>query len=59
MADVVDLLPVVVRSMFGAMQDFIANARQDAVEWELLSDPQILSSVYVVIAQRDTVADCC
>ena len=58
MADVADLLPVVVRSMFGAMQDFIANARQDAVEWELLSDPQILSSVCVAIAQRDDDADC-
>lgn len=50
LADVADLLPVVVCSTFGAMQDFIANARQDAVEWELPSDPQIPSSVCLAIA---------
>ena len=56
-ADVVDLLPVVVRGRLEALQDFPANARQDAVEWELLSDPQTLSSVCIALRSGQTTAN--
>jgi hypothetical protein len=51
-ADVVDLLLVEVCSLLGALHDFSANARQDAVvSEELHSDLQTLSSVSVAIQQ--------
>ena len=50
LVDVVDLLLVVVCSIFRATQVFIANARQDAVEWELHLDPQTLSLVCLAMA---------
>jgi hypothetical protein len=40
--DVVDSLRVEVCGTLRAVQNFLANVPQDAVEWELLSDPQTL-----------------